>query len=50
MGDREHRVYETVKAKGSRTFPKVNIGFIPSQSARGGCSLVSAVRDALSGR
>jgi hypothetical protein len=44
LGDREHRVYETVKAKTSRTFAKVNIGFIPSQSARGGCSLVSAVR------
>lgn len=44
LGDREHKVYETVKAKSSRAFAKVNIGFIPSQSARGGCSLLSAIR------
>jgi hypothetical protein len=44
LGDREHKIYETVKAKSSRAFAKVNIGFIPSQSARGGCSLMSAVR------
>lgn len=44
LGDRTHTVYETVKAKSNRAFSKVNIGFIPSQSSRGGCSLLSAVR------
>jgi hypothetical protein len=40
LGDREHKVYETVKAKSSRAFAKINIGFIPSQSAHGGLSAV----------
>jgi hypothetical protein len=44
LGERTHTVYETVKAKSNRAFVKINIGFIPSQSARGGCSLLSAVR------
>jgi hypothetical protein len=44
LGDRSHIVYDTVKAMSTRAFAKINIGFIPSQSARAGCSLVSAVR------
>jgi hypothetical protein len=44
LGDRLHTVYEIVKAKSSRAFVKINIGFIPSQSARSSCLLVSAVR------
>jgi hypothetical protein len=44
LGDRSHVLYESVKAKGSRAFQKVNIGFIPNQSSRGGCSLIAASR------
>jgi hypothetical protein len=44
LGARTHTVYEVVKAKAKRTFSAVNIGFIPSQSARGGCSIEGAAR------
>jgi hypothetical protein len=44
LGERFHTVYERVKAKTSRSFSSVNIGFIPSQAARGGCQVQSAIR------
>lgn len=37
-------VYETLKPNSTRTFKQVNIGFIPEQAARGGCSVDSASR------
>lgn len=44
LGLRQHTVYETLKPKSKRTFRDVNIGFIPNQSSRGGCDIVSAVK------
>jgi hypothetical protein len=44
LGVRAHTVYETVKPKAKRKFAKVNIGFIPAQSARASCDLVVAER------
>lgn len=44
LGDRTHTVYETVKPRSKRKFSKVNIGFIPNQSARGGCIIETAQR------
>lgn len=44
LGSRSHTVYEIVKANTKRTFKAVNIGFIPPQSARGGCSIDRAGR------
>lgn len=40
----KHTIYDTMKAKSKKTFKEVNIGFIHSQAARGGCSLVAASR------
>lgn len=37
-------IYETMKPNSSRAFKEVNVGFIPEQAARGGCSVDSASR------
>jgi hypothetical protein len=37
-----HTIYDKIPANTSRRFAKVNVGFIHSQSARAGCSLVAA--------
>lgn len=39
-----HTIYDTIKAKTKRTFKDVNVGFIHSQAARGGCSPTRASR------
>ena len=39
-----HRIYDTIQAKSKRTFKEVNVGFINSQSARGGCNVETARR------
>jgi hypothetical protein len=39
-----HTIFDTVKLKSKRTFKEVNVGFINSQSARGGCSVETAKR------
>jgi hypothetical protein len=44
LGSRTHTIYETIKANAMRSFAAVNIGFIPSQSSRGGCEVLAAVR------
>lgn len=40
----ESTIYETIKAKSSRTFKEFNVGFIHSQASRGGCSIERARR------
>jgi hypothetical protein len=44
LSARLQTIYDTIPANGSKKFAKINIGFIDSQSARAGCSLVSALR------
>jgi hypothetical protein len=44
LGERTHTLYEIIRPRDKRTFSSVNIGFIPSQSSRGGCGVVSASR------
>jgi hypothetical protein len=44
LGARTHTLYETIRPSDKRTFSGVNIGFIPSQSSKGGCDVVSASR------
>ena len=41
--DRNTRtLYDIVQARSTRTFPKVNMGFIHSQASRSGCSVQKA--------
>jgi hypothetical protein len=40
----KHTIYESIKARAKKAFRDVNVGFIHSQAARGGCTLVSASR------
>jgi hypothetical protein len=42
LSDLAYTIYDVVPAKGSKRFNKLNIGFINSQSARGGCHLATA--------
>lgn len=44
LNERSYTIYETIKPKSKRTFKDLNVGFINSQAARGGCSLASASR------
>lgn len=44
LGVRTHTLYEIIRPSDKRTFSSVNIGFIPSQSAKGGCDVISASR------
>lgn len=44
LTERLQTIYDTIPANNSKRFAKVNVGFIDSQSARAGCSLVMAGR------
>jgi hypothetical protein len=44
LGFRTHTLYEIIRPADRRSFSGVNIGFIPSQSSKGGCEVVSASR------
>ncbi|BEV43953.1 hypothetical protein [Afipia carboxidovorans] len=44
LSERSYTIYDTVDPKASKAFRNLNVGFIDSQSARAGCSLVSAKR------
>lgn len=44
VGTASGTIYETIKPKSTRTFKEFNIGFIHSQSQRGGCAVDSARR------
>lgn len=37
-------IYDVVKPKAKKTFSDISIGFVDSQSARGGCSIEDAAR------
>lgn len=39
-----HTIYDAIKPKSKKAFHGVNVGFINSQSARGGCTLLTAKR------
>lgn len=44
LSDARHTIYDTIKPKSAKSFRKLNVGFINSQSARAGCRILSALR------
>lgn len=44
LNERSHVIFDVIPPGGSKSFSKVNIGFINSQAERGGCDLIGADR------